>query len=219
MDESLDQEELIILAIYLHTLAVAAFFTVFLTTEKRNPSLFEQRLSWEKFQRSHRSRQDFQRHLRMNIESFDRLLDLIRHDLEVNNSMAMLRGGPILPELCLFACLRYLAGGSYSDIFYFTGMSRPSFYRVVWKTVDAINRCEGLAINFPQTVDEVKEAAKGFQGISSQGCIWNCVAVIDGYHLHTQTPSKKEVKNVRSYFSGHYQNYGVNVQAACDHHC
>ena len=59
----------------------------------------------------------------------------------------------------------------------------------------------------------------GFQSISQQGCIWNCIAVVDGYHLQIQTPSKKEARNVRSFFSGHYQTYGVNVQAACDHNC
>jgi DDE superfamily endonuclease len=32
------------------------------------------------------------------------------------------------------------------------------------------------------------------------------------------TPSKNEVGNVRSYFSGHYQTNGCNVQAACDAH-
>jgi hypothetical protein len=32
-------------------------------------------------------------------------------------------------------------------------------------------------------------------------------------------PSKKETKNVRSFYSGHYQTYGVNVQASCDHNC
>jgi hypothetical protein len=46
----------------------------------------------------------------------------------------------------------------------------------------------------------------GFQSISQQGCIWNCVAVLDGYHLQIQTPSKTEARNVvRSFFSGHYQ--------------
>ena len=32
-------------------------------------------------------------------------------------------------------------------------------------------------------------------------------------------PIKKEVHNVQSYFSSHYQTYGVNIQAACDHNC
>jgi DDE superfamily endonuclease len=31
-------------------------------------------------------------------------------------------------------------------------------------------------------------------------------------------PSKNEVGNVRSYFSGHYQTNGCNAQAACDAH-
>ena len=25
--------------------------------------------------------------------------------------------------------------------------------------------------------------------------------------------------NLKAYFSGHYQTYGINVQAACDHKC
>ena len=76
-----------------------------------------------------------------------------------------------------------------------------------------------LSVNFPSTVDEARDAALGFQTISQQGCIWNCVAVLNGYHLQIQTPSKKEARNVKSFFSGHYQTYGVNVQAACDHNC
>ena len=50
-------------------------------------------------------------------------------------------------------------------------------------------------------------------------CLGECVAVLDQYHLQTTTPSKKEVHNVWSYFSGQYQTYGVNIQAACDHNC
>ena len=76
------------------------------------------------------------------------------------------RGGAIVPELCLYACLRYLAGGSYSDIKFLTGTSVPSLYRVVWKCIDAINACDELALKFPTTVDEVKEAARGFESIS-----------------------------------------------------
>jgi hypothetical protein len=124
-----------------------------------------------------------------------------------------------MPELALYATLRYLAGGSYSDIHFFTGISTSSFYRVLWKTIHAINQCNELEIKFPQTTDEVLNAASCFQKISYNGCIWNCVSVIDGYHLEIQTPSKKEVGNVRSFFSGHYQSYGLNIQGACDAEC
>ena len=35
--------------------------------------------------------------------------------------------------------------------------------------------------------------------------------------MRIRVPSKKEAKNVRSFFSGHYQCYGINIQAAADH--
>ena len=74
-------------------------------------------------------------------------------------------------------------------------------------------------IHFPKTNEECQQAAAGFEEISSGNAITNCVTVLDGYLLSIQTPPAKVVGNVRSYFSGHYQMYGVNVQAACDHMC
>jgi len=46
-----------------------------------------------------------------------------------------------------------------------------------------------------------------------------CVACIDGYLLQIMVPACSETGNVKSYFSGHYQTYGINIQAACDHKC
>lgn len=74
-------------------------------------------------------------------------------------------------------------------------------------------------IHFPQTEAQCVEAAKGFSEISSGNAICNCVSVIDGYLPANQTPSVKEVGNVRAFFNGHYQVYGVNVQAACNSNC
>ena len=76
-----------------------------------------------------------------------------------------------------------------------------------------------MAVKFPTTLDKIKEAARRFQTIITLGCIWNCVSVIDGYHLQIQTLSKNEVRNVQSFFSDHYQTHGLNIQAACDHNC
>ncbi len=45
------------------------------------------------------------------------------------------------------------------------------------------------------------------------------MAVIDGYHLQIRPPSKFKVRNIKSFFSGHYQAYGLNIQPACDHSC
>ena len=43
--------------------------------------------------------------------------------------------------------------------------------------------------------------------------------ISDEIHMQTPAPSRKDVENVRAFFSGHYQTYGVNVQASCDHNC
>jgi hypothetical protein len=50
-----------------------------------------------------------------------------------------------------------------------------------------------------------------------EGAIANCVGVVDGYLLRIKTPTREEVGNVRSYFSGHYQCNGLNVQAVADY--
>jgi len=72
-------------------------------------------------------------------------------------------------------------------------------------------------LKFPQTRAECIEAAAGFESISTSRAIQNCVSVVDGFLMKIVTPPGWIVGNVRSYFSGHYQCYGVNVQAASDH--
>jgi hypothetical protein len=162
---------------------------------------------------------NFHRHLRMSKESFDKLLLYIIQGLNDKNERSIGRGGQILPELCLYCTLCYLAGGSYLDIHYFCGISETSFYASVWRVVDLINKCPQLDIKFPQTRQECLVAAEGFRLVSSGDAIINCVSVVDGLLVRIATPSKKEATNVRSFFSGHYQTYGMNIQASCDHLC
>lgn len=219
-DEDEEQQEdnnvviVVLLAIFTYISQVVSACTAIID---RNPSLFEQRMLWNRIIERHSGRFPFKRHLRMEVESFDKLLSYIRADLEVDQRMAALRGGAILPEICLYITLRWLAGGSYSDIYMFAGISSASFYRVLWKTINAINKCEHLLIKFPQSMSECQQAAAGFESISTSRVITNCVSVVDGFLLRVVTPPSHIVGNVRSYFSGHYQCYGVNVQAACDH--
>jgi hypothetical protein len=197
------------------TLAVA----IVTDTDDRNPSLVEQRLLWDTFIGKYGARPDFRRSIRMKLESFNRLLAIIHDDITVDELQASRKGTPILPELCLYCTIRYLAGASYLDIRFFTGISVASIFRVIWKTIKALVASESLKIQFPASPEELKNAAAGFENVSTGGCISNCVSVIDGYHLEIQTPPKKYAKNVQSFFSGHYQSHGVNIQAACDHNC
>jgi DDE superfamily endonuclease len=76
-----------------------------------------------------------------------------------------------------------------------------------------------LEIKFPESVEECAIKASEFEKISYNGVMSNVIGVVDGYLVGITTPPKKFAKNVRSYFSGHYQKYGINVQACCDANC
>jgi DDE superfamily endonuclease len=72
--------------------------------------------------------------------------------------------------------------------------------------------------HFPRTTEEIDQAASAFQDCSAHNVLQGCVACLDGLLLRIQPPSADETGHVKSYFSGHYQTYGINVQAACDRH-
>jgi DDE superfamily endonuclease len=98
------------------------------------------------------------------------------------------------------------------------GISHSAFYKMLWKTIEAIRTSTDPHldnIHFPKTPEKLDEAAQGFEAISFQGAIPNCVSVIDGCHVKIQVPLST-VGPVRSYFSGHHMTHGVNVQAAVD---
>jgi hypothetical protein len=97
-------------------------------------------------------------------------------------------------------------------------MSVSSFCRTVRHGIDAMNACPSLAIKFPVTVDELLKSASEFECLSPHGIIKGCIGAIDGWLCQIQVPSADEVTCVKSYFSGHYQCYGVNVQATCNVH-
>jgi hypothetical protein len=190
-----DEEDLISVILFQKT--VLALITYQMNSPCiRKVSNFNQRLLWNDFSSRNRSNFDFVRLLRMKQRSFNKLLDWIYDDLEVDNTMAALRGGAIIPELRLFLTLRYLAGGTYLDIIFETGISSTAFYSILWHTIGVIRRCQQLAITFPTTMEEVFVAAEGFESISSNGAIMNCVGVVDGYHLDINTPSKEDAGNV-----------------------
>jgi hypothetical protein len=216
IDDSHDDDELLGYFSLIHFSLIYGCWLF--TPQKRNPSFFEQRVCWEAYCEKHLRRGTLSIRLRMDQQSFVKLLNYIQHDLMVNEVMAQPRGGAIIPEICLFCTLRWLAGGSYLDVCDIAGISKASFYRVVWKTIHALVFAKPLEIRFPSTSVELDNAARGFASISKNEAVRNCVGVVDGYLLRIKVPNKAEVGNVKSYFSGHYQCYGINIQAVADHH-
>ena len=206
-----------IAAFHMQLLTTITRFTAAEDVEIRVKTPHQQRLTWDKFILDYQNKPLLRRHLRMTYSSFCRLVERIRPLIEVDDDMASLRGGKIIPEIHLYCTLRYLAGGSYSDICIFCGISVTSFYAVLRRTMNAINST--LEIEFPSTKEHCVRIAEGFENVSHRGVFKNCVGAVDGYLLSIMTPRKAEAKNVRSYFSGHYQRYGLNIQACCDADC
>jgi len=115
--------------------------------------------------------------------------------------------------------LRWLNGGSYLDIRLSASISLAKFYSCVYKCIDAILESEDLAYKLPSTEKQLDEAAQGFESFSTHAAINGCVACLDGYLLQIKVPSSSATGNVKAYFPGHYQTYGINIQAACDYKC
>ena len=135
---------------------------------ERNPSIFEQRMMWHDYCELHLSRGTFDRRLRMSKPSFDKLLSYMRDHLLINETQARKRGGGIVPELCLYCTIRWLAGGSYLDICDVAGISKASFYQVVWRTITAIVLCPELEIVWPTTDEQIRKGIEGFSSISTE---------------------------------------------------
>jgi len=201
--------------VHMMTFAVGVFHCI---PHVRNPSIVEQRLIWSDCEKRNTRRGAFRRAVRMEKHSFDKLVESIRSDLVVDKTMAKSRGGPIVPELCVFCAIRHVAGGSRLDTIDICGTSVPSFCRVLWRTARAINRCPDLDLKWPKEDSDVFAAAAALVTVGTNSTVNNCVGVVDGCLLRISTPRKSEAKNVRSFFSGHCECHGANVQAAADHH-
>jgi hypothetical protein len=111
--------------------------------------------------------------------------------------------------------IRFLLGGSYHDIHATVSITKPSFYCLVWHTIDCINKSPALDEQLP-SIDQLNSICDGFKRISTDGVMNGCVGSLDGYLLRITAPSFAECQNVTAYFSGHFCTYGVNVQAMCD---
>ena len=68
----------------------------------------------------------------------------------------------------------------------------------------------------PETPDQWNDIKDGFLQKSSHGLMNGCVGALDGFFQKCNAPSKKEISNVISFYSGHYESYGLNCQALCD---
>ena len=125
-----------------------------------------------------------------------------------------------LPSAVKLACtIHYISGGSFYDISTYTGISMSAFYPTIYGVMHAICECEDLHIEFPKELMACEKSSADFKNKIQGGLMDRYVCAIDGWLCRIQVARFNEVSFITGFFSGNYQCYGLNVQAACDADC
>jgi hypothetical protein len=74
-----------------------------------------------------------------------------------------------------------------------------------------------MELIFPTTPEQLEDASLGMESLSFDGIMSGCIGAIDGWLCPIEVPTSTLVGNIRSYFSGHCQCCGFNIQAVTDH--
>jgi len=160
----------------------------------------------------------------MSKDHFDFLLEAIREGITVDYLRSMNSTGGndrIFPEIVMAMGLRFLGlGSTVPDLADLYGTSVDSARRVINMFLDAIDyntECLELQVRLPDPtdLDALHTLAQRWVDVSGIfGLFNNTLGAIDQWLPHTEMPG--DVPNQTDYFSGHYQCYGLNVQAVCD---
>ena len=124
---------------------------------------------------------------------------------------------PISPIIIIGIGIRYLAGGELSDIRHVFGVSVAEAYNCIECFIESTLHCESMKITLPRHPDEWDAVSSGFAKVSRDELFGGCVGAVDGFFQAITCPPVSEVSNQTSYYSGHYENFGLNCQAVCTH--
>ena len=189
---------------------------------QRQPKFTPPRLVWTDYVSQLIQQNEFSVTFRMSLLAFNKLVEILRDDLEVHYHQALRsskKNGPIQPELVVAMSLRWLAGGQWQDIKKVYGVSKGHFYYLRSKFMNAVVRCPALEIWLPDSsdVEGLQRLAKQFEATASSPVLRGCVGALDGLTVFVNAPTASEAENVLAYYSGHYKHDSLNVQALSDY--
>lgn len=193
---------------------------------RRKPKFKHKRVLWEDYKDMLVSTNNFHDRLRMPVHHFVYLLSSIKDciSVDVRRSLASTEGvPPISPEIVLCCGLCFVGldapQSMISDCF---GISLPSVRRVINMFLCAIDyntTCPELQIELPDPAchNELNNLAFEWSRISTaQRVLDGFCGAVDGWLATTEAPF--DAPHPADYYSGHYQCFGINVQAMCDPH-
>ena len=176
------------------------------------------RLDWDKFVVRLDSNNLWKRFYRMSKSSFMELLELLRPDLEKNQTKGSCSttAGTISPELRLSITLRWLAGASYQDIAIIHGVHNGSVYAVVNSGISSLDALPALNLKFPLgNTEELSKIAATFSRKAAHTVFPSVVGALDGILITCCCPNRKKCKNPATFWT-RKGKYAWNVQAICD---
>jgi len=190
---------------------------------KRRPKYPRKRVLWSDYKDMLVNTNNFKERLRMLEHHFDYLLTSIKEciSVDVKRSLASTEGvPPISPEIVLCCGLCFVGLDApqsiISDCF---GISLPSARRVINMFLCAIDyntTCPELQIELPdpENRNELDNLANEWSRLSTaQRVLDGFCGAVDGWLATTEAPF--DVPHPADYYSGHYQCFGINVQAMC----
>jgi hypothetical protein len=82
--------------------------------------------------------------------------------------------------------------------------------------IDYNKTCRAMRIELPWREDVLRDLAQRwlYALTCPQGLYWGHIGAVNGWFPWTEMPHG--VSNQADYYSGHYQAYGLNIQAMCD---
>ena len=161
---------------------------LFMDYEERDTKLFYERLDWNKHVHLSIANNTFHRHYHMTIESFNKLVFILRPYLVVNakQSSNSSKGNlPIRIELVVGVGLRYLGGDAIKTLSNVFGLAITTVRTKIKNFLEAVNQV--LTIDVPRTNAELQKTADGWMEKSTAHNIFKgCVGAIDGWLSRTQ---------------------------------
>jgi DDE superfamily endonuclease len=163
----------------------------------------------------------FAKTYRMPLRAFNHLVDLLWDMVSVDEHKSQQSTSsesvPIFPELVVAVEIRTMAGLDYAALKDWSGISAGSYQHCLDMFLQAIQGCNSpmLAITWPATESQLRQSAAAFHQIATEHVVFkHLISAMDSMLVWTIQPA--HVPNPRSYFSGHYECFGLNLQAVCD---
>ena len=154
----------------------------------------------------------FKQEYRMSYDAWNKLFVILSPALKPKRKT----NHPVTTQIIIALGLRWLTGTDVNCCRHIFHMSRTEAYRCVHKFMYAVLKSKCLQIRLPKTKSQWTAVKNGFRNKSTRGVMIGCCGALDGLFILTNQPRYSDVSNVRAYYSGHYEHFGINCQGMCD---